>query len=161
MKRIRLSARIPTSFRYLAWVMLDEDFKPFPKSPLKIKVVVCANGKTLRKVSHKLGKPVERSVYAYVDDASGTETHQKTGKIRYFADCNYFCVMVFQLDHVRPEIIAHESVHAGFSVAKRGVRDPWRRAFSLDEEWVAYPAGIVAGKLHEIFRRNGIHRSLT
>lgn len=136
--------------------MLDEDFKPFAKSPLKIKVVVCAGEKALRKVSERLGKPVEKETHAFVDCASGTEVNPKTGKLRYFADCNYFCAMIFKLQQINTEIITHESVHAGFSIAKRNVRDPWRRVFSLDEEWIAYPAGIVARKLCEIFRRNGI-----
>lgn len=156
MKKQQLSTTIASSYRYSKGVILDEDFKPFAKSPLKIKVVVVSGGKALRRMSIKLGHAVESSTYAFVDTASGSAPDKKTGKIVYTADANYFCVMVFQVHHLNAAIITHESVHAGFAIAKRDVRDPWRRAFSLDEEWIAYPAGIVARKLCEIFRQNGL-----
>lgn len=63
-------------------------------------------------------------------------------------DPRYFCVIGLVCGHLSMNIIAHESVHAGFCYAKRvGMRNMWAE-FNFDEELVAYPAGFIAAAIN-------------
>lgn len=96
--------------------------------------------------------------HAFVYTGAGVTPATRTEPARMFADRDYFCVMVFHVGALNHEIITHESVHAGFAIAKRRVRDPWRHLFKDPEEWVAYPAGRIMEAVTNELRKSGLYR---
>ena len=73
------------------------------------------------------------------------------------ADPNYFCVMGLVRGYLTTEIIAHESVHAGFAYAKRIKRTPWdQESKDMCEESVCYPAGRIAGAITSLLKKKGL-----
>lgn len=105
-----------------------------------------------------LGAKMFDSDHAFVYTGAGVTPATRTEPARMFADRDYFCVMVFHVGALNHEIITHECVHAGFAVAKRRVRDPWRHIFKDPEEWVAYPAGRIATLVFNELRARGLYR---
>lgn len=71
-------------------------------------------------------------------------------------DARYYCVMGFTLANLTAEVIAHESVHAAYAYAKRRARTGWDEAIlDMDEEAVAYPAGLHTAGLMAMFEAQG------
>lgn len=82
----------------------------------------------------------------------------KEGRRYLEVDPRYFCVMGFAKKWLSMEVIAHESVHAGFCYAKRKTRNPWQKmAKEMDEEAIAYPAGLIARRLNNHFHRRAFY----
>jgi hypothetical protein len=134
------------------------DISPYPKAKLKIKLLVFDGQRSLTAYGESLGAVMGLHDYAFVYSAAGMYHATREGRALPYADRDYFCVMVLHIGALSMEIITHESVHAGFAIAKRRVRDPWRHLFKDPEEWVAYPAGIVATKVLQELRQSGIYR---
>lgn len=83
---------------------------------------------------------------------------QKQLPQRVQVDKNFFCVIGLTLEHIGMEVITHESVHVGFSYAKRvNNKNLWPNAVNMDEENVCYPAGRIAANINILFRKNGIY----
>lgn len=125
------------------------DVRPTPYGRVFAKVLMFKSLRCLRDFWRKrLGVSIARSQACVNQLSSWTVFLDGTGtvrarKIRSF-DRRYFCVMGFALRHLDMEIICHECVHAGFAYEKRVKRRPWAEVGELDEERVAYPAGILA-----------------
>jgi hypothetical protein len=88
---------------------------------------------------------------AEVWDSQSDKTHME-------CDPRFFCAMAFNLKDLSMEVIAHESVHAGFAYARRiGKRTLFEEALNFDEEGIAYPAGVIAAELNRVFHNKGFY----
>jgi hypothetical protein len=80
-----------------------------------------------------------------------------SGIKRLRGDRRYFCVIGLCESHLQMEIIAHESVHAGFCYERRVKRNLFGQAADFDEERIAYPAGIIAGAINRFLHSKGLY----
>lgn len=83
----------------------------------------------------------------------GSETHLLE------VDPRYFCLIGLIYDHVTPEVVAHECIHAGFAYAARQRRKIWDgRDDAMPEEEVCYPSGKMISMLFDHLTQEGIMR---
>lgn len=75
-------------------------------------------------------------------------------------DPRFFCVIGLAVgEHLRMEILCHESVHAGFAYYQRTQRMEWNIGDgSLDEEWIAYPTGAIAREINFFLHERKLYR---
>lgn len=73
-------------------------------------------------------------------------------------DKRFFCVMGLCLGNLSMEIICHESVHAGLAYARRvGKMSPFKNGMDMEEEYICYPAGRIAGEINRILHENNLY----
>ena len=131
-------------------VLLDRDLCIVRGSRLRLRLVVFRNWSSMNRFwRDDIGKGgLHRQTKGAVNSLSVKRLSYYYSKetSRIVHDPRYFAVMAPLSTHLSMNIIAHESVHAGFAYAKRlGGRASWGgRALEFDEESVAYPAGLVA-----------------
>ena len=71
-------------------------------------------------------------------------------------DPRYFAIMGLIRGRTDDEVLAHESVHAGFAYARRlGKRSRFYEKHGLDDEMVCYPAGRISAALRLCIPREG------
>lgn len=143
---------------FLARTKLDKDIEPWPGSRFKIRLVVFDGLRSMLAYGRSLGAKMFDSDNAFVYTGAGFYPATRDRPRQFYADSKYFCVMVFHVRALSLELITHESVHAGFAIAKRRVRDPWRHLFKDPEEWVAYPAGRIMEAVTNELRKSGLYR---
>lgn len=73
------------------------------------------------------------------------------------ADPRYFALMALVKTHLSAEIVTHECVHIGFAYAKRVIRSIFAPFGELDEELVAYPAGLAAQRVNDNLYKLGLY----
>lgn len=128
---------------------------------LRAKVLVFANRTALRRFwrdvlkKPELGRDCAGAVTALLAQAERYEG--KRVRIRVLGDARYFCIVGLARGWLTPEVICHEAVHAGFAYSKRVARSPFAEAHELDEERVAYPAGIIAATINQWLHDNNMH----
>lgn len=143
---------------FLAKAKLDRDIEPYPGARFKIRLVVFDGLRSMSAYGRSLGAQMFDGDNAFVYTGTGFYPATRNQPRQFYADSKYFCVMVFHVGALSLELIAHESVHAGFAIAKRRVRDPWRHLFKDPEEWVAYPAGRIMEAVTNEMRKSGLYR---
>lgn len=158
-KKLWLNNSIAESVKHFERrLVLETDIAPYPKATLKVKLLVFDGQRSMSAYGKSIGATMGLLDFAFVHTATGVYQAGRESRKMAYADRHYFCAMAFHVGALNMELITHESVHAGFAIAKRRVRDPWRHLFKDPEEWVAYPAGIIAVKVLESLRKAGIYR---
>lgn len=159
--------RIPRSFRRhpaCKKLLHEADISLSRKSRLRAKVLIFESPRALRAfwreaIGSDLGKHCLGAVNGLLRhvirfDSAGRE------KKWIEADARYFCVIGLTRGNLDAEIVTHEAVHAGFCYTKRVRRNHWSdKAKEFDEEGIAYPAGLAAARLNELYwklKRAGI-----
>lgn len=119
-----------------------------------------------------LGLAVDRACCGVVSTMA-SEIHTFPGRVPRFGklpagctgytsriecDPRYLCLMGLTVGNLSMEIVTHESVHAGFAYAKRRRGNFWPGALEMDEENVAYPAGIIAKRVNAFLNERGLYK---
>lgn len=139
--------------------------------PLRAKLLVFRNRTALRqfweKALNKSGHGEKLSLRCEGAVNSLMHKHRKVNadgseKTWIEVDPRYFCIigLVKGMSEFASamEIVAHESMHAGFAYAKRVNRDGfWVKASGMDEEDVCYPAGRIARKINLFLAKRGLY----
>lgn len=135
---------------------------PFPKTKLQCKVVVFSSKTALRRFWKKhleLGDLGSKTLAA-VNPLSSEVWNSRTDEHRLEVDPRYFAVCGLVKGHLGAEIVTHEAVHIGFAFySRKKGRLEWRHEDELDEENVAYPAGIAASAINEALWDAGFYKS--
>jgi hypothetical protein len=163
MKKVFTDNPLPLDFMGLPLgetIVYQGGIKMSQHSRLQAKVLVFKNRTHLKKFWDKnLRNGLGSRVCAAVNALACECCNPVTGETRMEVDPRFFCVMAFNLKDLSMEIIAHESVHAGFAYARRiGKRTLFENALEFDEEEVAYPAGEIAAELNRVFHDKGFYK---
>lgn len=131
-------------------------------SRLAAKLLIFDNPKSLRmwwvkSVGSDLGKGCLGAVNGLHHEVIHFPAKGEKQRPKYLeVDPRYYCVIGLCKDHLTMEIICHESVHAGFSYAKRIKRSPWdEQAIDMDEELICYPSGKIASCIRDFAYKKG------
>jgi hypothetical protein len=159
MKKV-FSKPLPTDFSVLPLgetIIYQFGVKLSAHSRLQAKVLLFKNRTHLRKFwRSNIGSDPGARTLAVVSMVASELWNSQTDETRQEVDPRYFCVMGFNLKDVNPNIICHESVHAGFCYARRvGKRTLFENAMNFDEEEVAYPSGEIAAIITKMFAQEG------
>jgi hypothetical protein len=138
-----------------AGVLAEADITPTPRGRLAAKLLVFDTTRSMNRF-WKLavsGNSLGRGCHGVVNGLSFVlqPRERKRGKTppsTLCVDPRYFCVIGLCKRHLTMEVIAHESVHAGFAYEKRVKRNVFGPAAEMDEERIAYPAGAIAGAIN-------------
>lgn len=140
-------------------LLFEADIRPSPRSRLRAKLLVFRNRRSLlhfwKSINETpLGKTCCGAVNALsihvIDFREGSEKH------RMEVDPKYFCVIGLVAKFCTSEIVAHESVHAGFAYAKRVKLRSHDNNPDMDEEIVCYPTGRIFRAITNIMYREGV-----
>lgn len=138
-------------------ILFEKDLNIWKRSKLKMKFLIFENCKLLTEFFEGLGDS-PTTMFDQGAQAAGMvcnfmTVHYPEGdeKRAYMtADGKYFAWMGISKGYLSMEIICHESVHAGFSYAKRVGRIPFGNVVEdFDEELVCYPSGRVAQVVYD------------
>lgn len=126
----------------------EADLRVTQHGRLRAKLLVFSSQTAMQAFWSGLNKPVGRGAAGAVN-AMGYTVMRVPEKgppqpLKLCVDPRYFCVISLTQRKLGTEIICHEAVHAAYCFEKRRRRDLWPNALDLDEENVAYPAGILA-----------------
>lgn len=136
----------------------SKDIKLTPGSKLAARVVIFKNITDLRRqVKNVFGIELGNSCYAAVIDLADIVEDGQTGKKVLQCDPKYYCFIGFAQNKLSIEYVCHECVHAGYAYEKRVKRDIWAPINSIDEERVAYPAGMLARNIMAWIWKNKLH----
>lgn len=143
-------------------LVAEADITPHGRGRLAAKLLVFDVPRSLARFWKKgLGHSLGRGCKGAVNALSRTVTRfDKDGKPewkRYEGDPRYFCIIGLCVGWLSMEIIAHESVHAGFAYEKRVKRNLFGPACDFDEERVAYPAGAIAAAINRFLHAKGLY----
>lgn len=133
-------------------LLIERDFR-MPRTRQWLKVLVFDTRRNMRRFARRgfdFGEPpvgcpafctpLETTVYDFIGDGDGA--------CRTKVDPRYFAVIFLTAGGLRADIITHEAVHAAFSFRRRRPDFPWPDNGN-PEETLCYPAGIIAGMIHE------------
>lgn len=156
---------IPQSFYrhpHAKGLLGDADIQLTRGSRLRAKLLVFDTPKSLRQFWLKgLGRSdLGRGCLGAVSSLSLECCHfpakgQKQRPPHIECDPRYFCIIGLCKGHLTMEIICHEAVHAGFSYAKRQMRQMWPNEKECGEEGVCYPSGVIASEITSYCRQKG------
>jgi hypothetical protein len=144
--------------------LLQADISVLRSSRLRMKLVVFRTMGDMRRWwggmgSGGLGSGCLGFVNALAYEEHMVDDDGSESMRRMTVDPRYFAVMGLTKGNLDAEIMAHEAAHAGFAYAKRvKLRNLWAGSRENDEEDVAYPAGIIAGKVVKVLRKAGLAR---
>lgn len=127
---------------------------------LQMKLIVFRNNRDLVNFWKKTMKSnqLTKDTRGVVDQLRTTHENPGTGKVWMEVDPRYFAVMGLLVTHLGQEIIAHESVHAGFAYAKRmGSKSRWYDSDNEEEE-VCYAAGKIASAVNHVLHQQELYK---
>jgi hypothetical protein len=142
-------------------ILGEAEIKISRHSRLRAKLLVFKNNKAMRRFfKDVLEKPyvVCPKTLGICCSLSVICENAITGKQIWEGDPRYFCMIGLLHEHLRMEIITHESVHGGFAYAARQNQKQWVKGDALDEEEVCYPAGIIASQINVFLDREGLYQ---
>lgn len=138
-------------------LLLEKDLA-IGSSRLRAKLLVFRNRTFLREFwkgplgKSELGRNCDGAVNSLLVNVERFNGRGRAVARHLEADPRYFCIIGLIRECMGMEVIAHEAVHAGFCYVKRVKRSPWDdQAKMQDEEAVAYPAGVIAQCIGEIY----------
>ena len=155
---VRIVSNLPTKWPSSAGLLLQGDVR-VTAGNLRAKVLLFKNQASMKeywnkKTMHRLGNALA-AVNQLTYEATSYRKGGDVGDQYIGVDARYFCMMGFLVKHLTLEILMHESVHASYAFVNRSTKQWWCQAKEIDEELVAYPAGIIAKGVAQLFRRNG------
>lgn len=143
-------------------IVLDRSLKMSRGSRLKLRLLVFENWSSMNRFwkNNLRAGGLDRRTLGVVQTLSREISYKRgqEGKSRIVHHPTYFALMGLLKSHLAANVIAHESVHAGFAYAKRlGGRVTWDgQALEFDEEAVAYPTGNVARLVNDCLYHAGL-----
>lgn len=129
----------------------EADIAVSPHARLRTKVLVFESNPHMRRFTRKvLGKP-KAACARTLGLCQPLCIHTPTG---WEVDPRYVSVVCLLRDHLTPEIIVHEAVHAGFAYAARQRCKQWVKGDAMDEEEIAYPVGRIADGINRFLHKH-------
>lgn len=137
--------------------LLHEKDLRIGSSKLRAKLLIFKNATALRgfwknALGHNLGRFCLGAVSSLCTNVGTID--RKGNKIHEYviADKRYFCIIGLIKGHLGAEIVTHEAIHAGYCYIKRIRKTPWDEQIEhFDEESVAYPSGLIAAKINDVY----------
>lgn len=145
---------LPKTWGRYPGVVAEADITPTRHGRLAAKLIVFTTPKTLQEfwrdvVGNHVGRDCRGVVNSLQQSVCSIDRHGNETNRRMQVDPRYFCVIGLCVGWLSSEVIAHESMHAGFAYARRAKRDPWAKSLDCDEEAVCYPAGIICRAIND------------
>lgn len=145
------------------------DIRLTKTSKLTAKLLVFDSNKNLRAFwkdclgSTELGTHCKGAVNAIAREAILVDHDGVVHRREYQCDPRFFCVIGLLSGYKTKcrgramEIVTHEAVHAAYAYEKRRRRKMWANAADLDEENIAYPAGILATAINRFMHDRDLY----
>lgn len=161
--RVRRQKRIASAVTAGAGFLGEIDIRVHAKSSLRVKAVMFETMRQLCDYHYRHvrmrphGEDMRREVgkISGFVDALASVAVDKGGREWAVFDPRYAAWIGLVPSLLTWEVVAHEAVHAGFAYAKRLRKSPFEESLMLDEEAVAYPAGIIASEIRAWVTRRG------
>lgn len=158
-RSLRPLPRIFKTHRHARGLVLEKDVH-VGGSRLAFKLLIFKTRDDLRDFWRKAVKPDDRLekgcdgvVHALWIEKQTYDEQGKLTKSVLIVNPRYFALMAITEARIgSAEVNAHEAVHAAFAFSKRVRKTPWDRDIKrCDEEMIAYPTGLIAKALANIF----------
>ncbi len=143
-------------------VIASGDITPHIPTGLYCRYMVFKNVRDMRKVVKHIFRNKWSTFRGVITNSTGgicidtTTRIWENGVIVYREiEPKIFAFILLVKNNVTPEVIAHESIHAGFAFHRRAQIE-WPGKTKNEEENICYPAGRIAGHLTTAMQDQGL-----